>query len=138
MLKKILSIAGKPGLFELVSQGNNMLIVEHLGSKQRCPAYSNDKVISLADIAIFTEEQEVPLSQVFASIQKKENGGQVNIDVKDVKKLRAYFGEVLPNYDKERVYNNDIKKVIRWYNLLTAAGKADFEEPKEENKAAAE
>ena len=87
MLKKILSIAGKPGLFELVSQGNNMLIVEDLGSKQRCPAYSNDKVISLADIAIFTEEQEVPLSQVFASIQKKENGGQVNIDVKDVKKL---------------------------------------------------
>jgi hypothetical protein len=138
MLKKILSIAGKPGLFELVSQGNNMLIVEDLGSKQRCPAYSNDKVISLADIAIFTEEQEVPLSQVFASIQKKENGGQVNIDVKDVKKLRAYFGEVLPNYDKERVYNNDIKKVIRWYNLLTTAGKADFEEPKEENKAAAE
>lgn len=134
MLKTILSIAGKPGLFELVSQGNNMLIVEDLANKRRCPAYSNDKVISLADIAIYTETDEVPLNNVFLSIKKKEDGKQANVNMKDSKTLRAYFAEVLPDFDQLRVHDNDIKKVIKWYNLLVESGKADFEEKKEEAK----
>lgn len=129
MLKRILSIAGKPGLFELVSQGNNMLIVEDLANKRRCPAYSNDKVISLADIAIYTEMDEVPLNNVFFSIKTKENGKKVEIDTKDEKVLRGYFKEVLPDFDQQRVHNNDIKKVIKWYNLLIESGHSDFADP---------
>lgn len=137
MLKRVLSIAGKPGLFELVSQGNNMLIVENIETKQRQPAYSNDKVISLADIAIFTEDEEVPLSQVFEDIKKKEGGKLVEIDMKSKKELRDFFGSVLSNFDQNRVYDNDIRKVIRWYNTLTAAGKTDFvEAPAKATKAA--
>lgn len=128
MLKRVLSIAGKPGLFELLSQGNNMLIVENVETKQRQPAYSNDKVISLADIAIFTEDEEVPLAQVFENIKAKQGGKLVEIDMKSKKELRDFFGSVLSNFDQNRVYDNDIRKVIRWYNILTAAGKTDFVE----------
>ena len=128
MLKRVLSIAGKPGLFELLSQGNNMLIVENIETKQRQPAYSNDKVISLADIAIFTEDEEVPLAQVFESIKSKQGGKLVEIDLKSKKELRDFFGSVLSNFDQNRVYDNDIRKVIRWYNILTAAGKTEFVE----------
>lgn len=137
MLKRVLSIAGKPGLFELVSQGNNMLIVENVETKQRQPAYSNDKVISLADIAIFTEDEEVPLAQVFETIKEKQGGKLVEIDMKSKKELRDFFGSILSNFDQNRVYDNDIRKVIRWYNTLTAAGKTEFVEGKKATKAAA-
>lgn len=140
MLKRVLSIAGKPGLFELLSQGNNMLIVENIETKQRQPAYSNDKVISLADIAIFTEDEEVALAQVFENIKNNQGGKLVEIDMKSKKELRDFFGSVLPNFDQNRVYDNDIRKVIRWYNTLTAAGKTDFAEApaKKASKAKAE
>ncbi|MCQ2234686.1 MAG: DUF5606 domain-containing protein [Paludibacteraceae bacterium] len=138
MLKRILSISGQPGLFELIAQGNNSLIVEDVETKRRKPAHSNDKVISLADIAIFTEDEEVSLGSVFESIKKKENGAQVEINVKDAEELHKFFAAVLPNYDRVRVHNNDIKKVIRWYNLLTAAGKTEFVEESEAAPAAAE
>ena len=130
MLKRILSISGKPGLFELVSQGNNMLIVEDLANKRRCPAYANDKVISLADIAIYTEMDEVPLNDVFYSIKKLQDGKQVEINMKDSSVLREFFGKVLPDFDQIRVHDNDIKKVIKWYNLLIESGRGEFEEPK--------
>lgn len=127
MLKTILSISGKPGLFKLVSQGKNMLIVESLIDKKRVPAYAKDKVISLGDIAIYTDETEVPLHEVLTSVKNKENGNQTSIDsAAKPEVLRAYMAEVLPNFDRERVYPSDIKKLISWYNMLIAAGITDF------------
>lgn len=127
MLKTILSIAGRPGLFKLVNQGKNMLIVESLQTGKRTPAYAHDKVISLGDIAIYTVENDVPLTEVFASIKEKNNGEQVDIKaIGDDSKLRAYFKEILPDFDEDRVYTNDIKKVFTWYNQLIAAGISDF------------
>lgn len=132
MLKTILSISGKPGLYKLVSQAKNMLIVESLQTGKRLPAYAHEKIISLGDIAIFTDEDDVPLGEVLESIKKKENGGKVSLDTKkaDAEALRAYLADVLPNFDRERVYVTDIKKLISWYNLLVEAGNTDFVEEK--------
>ena len=133
MLKEILSIPGKPGLFKLVSQGKNMLIVDSLIDSKRIPAYTKDKVVSLGDIAIFTEDAEIPLGQVLENVKTKENGAPCSIDTKasnDI--LREYMSEVLPEYDRERVYPSDIRKLITWYNLLIQGGITDFlkkEEP---------
>ncbi|HIY48627.1 MAG TPA: DUF5606 domain-containing protein [Candidatus Barnesiella excrementavium] len=137
MLKTILSISGKPGLYKLVSQAKNMLIVESLQTGKRLPAYAHEKIISLGDIAIFTDEDDVPLGEVLESIKKKENGGKVSLDIKkaDSEALRAYLADVLPNFDRERVYVTDIKKLISWYNLLVETGNTDFVE---EKKAEAE
>ena len=124
MLKAILSISGKPGLYKLVSQAKNMLIVESVVTGKRTPAYAHDKVISLGDIAIFTESGEV---------KEKENGAVSSIDLKsnpDV--LRKYFAEILPDFDRERVYPTDIKKLLSWYNLLVEKDLVDFSEEKEE------
>lgn len=98
MLKTILSISGKPGLYKLISQGKNMLIVESLVDKKRFPAYGNEKIISLGDIAMYTDTEEVPLKDVLLSMKKKENGAAVALDVKkaSVKELQAYLAAVLP------------------------------------------
>lgn len=142
MLKTILSISGKPGLYKLISQGKNMLIVESLSpDKKRFPAYSHEKIISLGDIAMYTDDEEVPLKDVLTTIKEKENGAAVSIDIKKASQddLRAYMGEILPNFDRERVYANDIKKLIAWYNILIANGITDFqEEETPEAEAAAE
>jgi hypothetical protein len=135
MLKTILSISGKPGLYKLVSKGKNMLIVESLSAdKKRFPAYSHEKVISLGDIALFTNGEEAPLKDVLASIKEKENGEVIAIDIKEASQdeLRNYLSEVLPNYDRERVYVNDIKKLISWYNILITNGITDFGKSDEE------
>lgn len=127
MLKEILSISGKPGLFKLVSRGKNMLIVESLVDKKRQPSYAQDKVVSLADVAIYTENGEKPLNEVFLLIKEKENGNKSSCDPKaDNNTLRKYFSEILPDYDIDRVYPTDIKKVISWYNLLTNNGMTEF------------
>ena len=133
MLKTILSIAGKPGLYKLVSQGRNMLIVESLVDKKRTPAYGSEKIISLGDIAMYTDAEDVPLSQVLTAVKRKENGEVATIDLKKASQdeLRAYMGEVLPNFDRDRVHVSDIKKLISWYNLLVKAGITDFEEQAE-------
>lgn len=138
MLKEILSVTGKPGLFKLVSQGKNMLIVESLIDGKRFPAYSKDKVVSLGDIAIFTETAEVPLGQVLESLKAKENGAVCSIDPKsDNDKLRKYMLEVLPDYDRDRVYPSDIRKLLSWYNILINAQITEFvAEEKEEEVAA--
>ena len=130
MLKTILSISGKPGLYKLISQGKNMLIVESLVDKKR---YGNEKIISLGDIAMYTDTEEVPLKDVLLSMKKKENGAAVALDVKkaSVKELQAYLAAVLPNFDRDRVYVSDIKKLISWYNLLVASDMTDFEETSE-------
>ncbi|MBO4529810.1 MAG: DUF5606 domain-containing protein [Paludibacteraceae bacterium] len=139
MLKKILSISGKSGLFELVSQGKNMLIVESLTDHKKLPAYTNEKILSLGDIAMYTQEGEVPLAEVFVAMKKKEEGKLVPFDAKkaDSKTLSDYLAAVLPTYDRERVYSSDIKKLITWYNILVEAGRDDFESDvrkDEENK----
>lgn len=132
MLKEILSISGKPGLYKLVSQGKNMLIVESLTDGKRIPAYSKDKVVSLGDIAIFTETAEVKLALVLEAIKTKENGVECSVDTKaDNEKLRAYMGEILPEYDRDRVYPSDIRKLITWYNCLINSNITDFTEKEE-------
>lgn len=133
MLKKILSISGKSGLYKLISYGKNMLIVEGLNDGKRFPAYSHEKIISLGDIAIYTYDEEVALSVVMQSIYEK-NEGKV-IDAKkysDKNLLFDFFKEILPDFDQERVYPNDIKKVISWYNILIDAGFTSFKEENNE------
>lgn len=140
MLKTVLSISGRPGLFKLVSRGKNMLIVESLVDGKRIPAYAKDKVISLGDIAIYTNETEVPLHEVLTAVKNKGNGAKVAVP-SDAKELRTYFAEVLPDFDRERVYPSDIKKLLTWYNILIGAGITDFapeETPKEEETPEAE
>ena len=129
MLKKILAISGKPGLYQLVSRGNRSLIVETLDkARKRMPVFGTDKVISLADIAMYTEEEEVPLSRVLSSIQTKEKGKKVNLDLKSASRddLFGYMGEILTNFDRDRVYPGDVKKLISWYNLMLENGITDF------------
>lgn len=127
MLRRILSIAGRPGLFKLASQGKNMLIVEELASGKKTPAYATEKIISLNDIAIYTDEGEVSLASVFDSIKKKENGAATSVKPSnDAEQMRTYFGEVLPNFDRSRVHVSDIKKIMVWYNLLVGANLTDF------------
>lgn len=126
MEQRILSISGKPGLFKLVSQGRNMLIVESLATGKRQPAYNHDKVVSLGDVAIYTAEGDVPLYDVFQNIKEKFNGQPVDVKPMQDADVRKLFGEVLPDYDDERVYTNDMRKVFSWYNQLIAAGVTEF------------
>lgn len=136
MLKKILSISGKPGLYKLLSQGKSALIVESLIDGKKQPAHARDKVISLNDIAIYTDAEEKPLREVFQLIFDKEKGARVEIDLKkDQNAMKKYFADVLPDYDRERVYPTDIKKVISWYNLLVDKGITDFVTEAEEAPA---
>ncbi|MBR0202499.1 MAG: DUF5606 domain-containing protein [Bacteroidaceae bacterium] len=135
MLEKILAVSGKPGLYQLVSRSNRSLIVETVGAdKRRMPIFSTDKVISLADIAMYTDEEEVPLCDVLTSLKEKEKGQPCSIDIKkaDKKELFDFFAEILPNFDRDRVYPSDVKKLLQWYDILIAAGLDDFSNPKKE------
>ncbi|WP_294629259.1 DUF5606 domain-containing protein [uncultured Bacteroides sp.] len=137
MLKTILSISGKPGLYKLISQGKNMLIVESINAeKKRFPAYGNEKIISLADIAMYTDDAEVPLYDVLEAIKTKEQAAAIAIDIKKATstELRDYMAEVLPNYDRDRVYMADIKKLISWYNILITNGITEFKAEQEQEK----
>ena len=137
MLETILAISGKPGLYKLVSRGNHNLIVESLDAqKKRFPAFAADKVISLADIAMYTDEKEVPLREVLNSIKAKESGKAASIDYRKASKdeLYAYLGEVLPSFDRDRVYPADVKKLVQWYNILIENGLTDFDEALKETE----
>lgn len=131
-LSKIMSISGKNGLFKLISQGKNNFIVESLEDGKRVPAFSHDGIATLDNISIFTEDEDVSLTSVFQSIFKKENGNSVPSNINDNTSLKKYFQEILPNYDKERVYVSNIKKVISWYNILIKHNLIDIEEPQAE------
>ena len=129
MLETILAIAGKPGLYKLVSRGNRNLIVESIDDKHlRMPAFSTDRVISLADIAMFTDDEEVPLSDVLTTMKEKEKGALCSFDYKSASrdKLFDYFADILPNFDRDRVHPSDVKKLIQWYNILISNGLDDF------------
>lgn len=136
MIKTILSISGRPGLFKLVNQGKNMLIVESLLNGKRTPAYAHDKVISLGDIAIYTYSEEVALADVFESIKEKNEGKKVDVKaLGNEAQIREYFATILPEFDNERVYTNDIKKVFSWYNMLIDAGFETFKATEEAEAA---
>ncbi len=118
MLKGILAISGQRGLFKLVSQAKNSIIVESLIDGKRMPAYATSRISALEDISIYTEEEDVKLSDVFKAIYEKENGGEAINPKSSGNELKGYFESILPEYDKDRVYVSDIKKVLTWYNLL--------------------
>lgn len=131
MKQTILAISGKPGLYKLVSRGNNSLIVEALdATHKRMPAFGNDRITSLADIAMFTETDDVPLMTILASLRDLEGGKESSLNYKKASsdELHEYFTKVLPEWDRDRVHNSDIKKLIQWYNILVKAGVTDFEE----------
>ena len=130
MIDKILSISGKSGLFRLVSRGKNMLICESLIDGHRCPALQRDKVLSLADIAMYTVDGEVPLNTVFGKAKELTGGKIAPVSPKDPADMpRAWFAEVMPEYDADRVHAGDIRKFIQWFNILIETGNDDFSEP---------
>lgn len=133
---KIIAVSGKPGLFQVVSQTKNGFIVDSLTDKKRFPVTASQQVNLLENIAIYTYEEEVPLLDIFKVIYEKEEGKEAISHKESSHKLTTYFAEVLPDYDDERVYISNIKKVVQWYNLLVKAG-LDFskiEPSTEENK----
>ena len=138
MFERILTISGKPGLYQLLSQGRNMFIVESVdATKKRMPVYNSDKVVMLDDIAIYTDTEEIPLREVFAKIQEKE-GGVLPFDMKAAtpEELVEYFESVMPDYDRERVYLTHIKKIYAWYNILVENGVVDFTQEEVAEEAA--
>ena len=136
MLKKILSVSGKPGLYKLVSTSKTITLVESLIDGKRFPIYPQEKIVSLGEIAIYTSEDEIPLKDVFVKIKENEEGSKISDDKKNSNAdLFSYFETVLPTFDKEKVYASDIKKIVNWYNLLIE-NDIDFETAdNEEDKA---
>lgn len=135
MLRTIISITGKPGLFKILTQSTKTLLVEDITSGKRLPVGARDKVISLGDIAMYTEGDDKPLSEILDLVYAHQDGKE--IDVKGLAKnnaLRDEFRAILPDFDEDRVYTTDIKKLFNWYNLLIGAGFTSFNE-KEEEKA---
>ena len=130
MLQTILAISGKPGLYKLVSRAKNSLIVEILDeTHRRLPAFAADRITSLADIAMYTDGDDVPLGKVLENMKQLEESKEASINYKKASgdELREYFAKVLPNCDRERVHVSDIKKLIQWYNILVNNGVTDFE-----------
>lgn len=141
MKETILAIAGKPGLYKLVSRGKNNLIVEALdATHRRQPAFATDRITSLNDIAMFTEDEDIALTKVLDNMKTLEDGKKASIDFKKAsgKELQDYFTKVLPEWDRDRVQNSHIKKLIQWYNILIEAGITDFVDPEEEAAEAEE
>lgn len=134
-LKEIIAISGKPGLFRFVSQGRTAMVVESMDTGKRSSAFATDKISALEDIAIFTEEGETPLKEVLGKIMEKEGGKETISHKSSSAELLSFFSEVLPDYDTERVYTSDIKKVVQWYNQLC---KLDLLSVLEEKDEAAE
>ena len=132
-LSKVLSITGKSGLFKLVSKAKTSFIVESFADGKRFPAFSSDGVAILDNISIFTNDGDVPILKVFQSIYKKENGGKAPDIMKDNEKLKAYFAEILPDYDRDRVYVSNMKKVLSWYNILLENNLVDDKEEEKED-----
>lgn len=133
-LEGILSISGKPGLYKLVSQTKKNLIVEGLTDHKRFPLYTSHQVSALEDMAIYTYDDSVALSDVFSAIAKKENGGLTISHKLPKKELYDWLREVLSDFDENRVYQSDIKKLVQWYNALHAAGLVELKKQKDGNK----
>jgi hypothetical protein len=138
ILKDFIAISGEPGLFRFVAQGKNSIIVEHLETKQRKSVFGSTKVNTLDEIAIFTESEDMPLSQVFNLIFDNMAGNTVIDSKADGAQFKKWFEEVMPDYDKDKVYVSDIKKVALWYNTLHKLGLLVREEPEEKQEDAEE
>jgi hypothetical protein len=121
-LHGIISISGMPGLFKVVAQSKNGVIVESLTDKRRFPAFASHKISSLEDISMFTTGEDKPLKEIMKAIFDKENGGPAIDNKKDDKEITAYFESILPDYDKERVHVSNMRKLFTWYNQLQATG----------------
>ncbi|MDO4708107.1 MAG: DUF5606 domain-containing protein [Porphyromonadaceae bacterium] len=133
MLKTILSVSGKPGLFRLLSQGKNTLIVESLEGGKRMPIHAKDRVVSLGNISMFTTGDDIALSEVLTKLYEHQAGSLVAAEhLQSSDSLAALFEQILPTYDKYRVYSSDIKKLFSWYNLLISAGFTSFADQDEE------
>lgn len=133
-LEKIIAVTGKPGLYEIIAQSKGGIIVESLIDKKRFPINAMHDVSVLDNIAIYTYEEEMPLKLVLKTIFEKENGKECISHKESKNNLTSYFLEILPNYDDERVYPSNIKKVVQWYNLLVNS-KFDFSSIKEDEEA---
>ena len=134
MLKGILAISGQPGLFKMIAEAKNNIIVESIETGKRMPVYSSSKVSALDDIAVFTDSGDVNLKEVLKAIYTKEEGGSAISYKSAPDQLKSYFAEVLPSYDRERVYISDIKKVVRWYGILLRNDLLDFTDEDETEK----
>ena len=130
-LTGIISISGQPGLFKIVAQSKNGIIVEGLSDKKRVNVYASTKVSTLSDISMFTTGDDKPIEEIMTTIFEKEKGGAAQDHKSDDKAVEKYFSEVLPDYDKERVYVSNIRKLLNWYNALQVSGNL---KEKEENK----
>lgn len=139
MIQGILSISGKPGLYKLLSRGRNSLIVENISTKKRIPTYPHEKVISLADITMYTDHGDEPLPQILEAIKEYTKGEPIDLKAfANEQALRDYFGEIVGDYDRERVYSTDIRKLFSWYNLLIGAGITEFKDEEIAQDEAAE
>jgi hypothetical protein len=137
-IKGIIAISGRPGLFKVVAQSKNSVIVESMIDKKRFPAYASEKISTLEDISIFTYDDDVKLTDVFKTIFDKYEGGECISHKSDTKELAKTLTEILPNFDQERVYPSDIKKIFQWYNLIHGAGLMTVEEEATTEEAATE
>lgn len=138
MLRRIVSIAGKPGLYRLVNQGKNMLIVENITDGKRMPAYARDKVVSLGDISMYTTGEDIRLNAVLEKVKAETNGEPVDVKNMTDAQVRELFKKILPDYDEDRVYTTDIRKLFSWYNTLIAANITDFKDEEIAQDEAAE
>lgn len=130
-LTKILAISGKPGLYKSLGQTKTGLIVESLIDGKRFPAFSHERMSSLAEISVFAVDEDVSLKDVLKKIHEKFEGGQAISSSASGNELKAFMEEVMPNYDADRVYTSDIKKILNWYNLLAEKEMLDFTEDDE-------
>ena len=128
MLKDILAVSGKPGLYKLVSRGSNLSVIESITDKKRMPAYSRDAMVSIGNVLIFTNDGQVSVSEILTLIKEKEENKNISFDVAKAMpdELRGYLAEIVPNFDRDRVYPNEIKKLLKWYDLLISCGITDF------------
>ncbi len=135
-LKEIMAIAGKPGLYKMVAQAKNGIIVESIIDQKRIQAFTQDKISSLEEISIFTETEDKPLKAVLKGFYEKLEGKPTPDFKNDNNKLKAFFGEMLPDYDKEKVYVSHMQKIVTWYNLLVEHNLLNFDEKEETTEAA--
>jgi hypothetical protein len=133
-LSKIMTISGKGGLFKLVAQTKNGAIVESLVDLKRFPVFTHEKMSTLEEISVYTTDEDVPLKKVFRKIFDRESGYACIDPKSDGSALRNYFEEILPDFDQERVYTSDIKKILAWYNLLQEKGLLEFKDEEEQKE----
>lgn len=137
MLREIISITGKPGLFKLLSRGKGTLIVEELGTGRRFPAHARDKVVSLGDIAMYTESGDTPLGEILDKVYANMYAKPIDVKALAAEKgaLKAKFAEIVEDFDRERVHDSDVKKLFQWYNILISNGFEKFAEPEVQESA---